>query len=181
MLVQAIAWYWTGDKPLSEPTLTHYRVITTPHCIDPINGTDAGLDTCQAISKHIADKEFHIFHHTFLKPTVNDFTWWQHQTEIFSALLALCAGNSPVTGEFPSQRPVTRSFDVYFDLRLNKRLDKRHCSGMSFCWPDDVIQNGWQDLAGFCCSSRDIKCCNISRVFHLRRLLFYQAELINSS
>ena len=29
---------------------------------------------------------------------------------------------APVTGEFPSQRPVTRSFDVFFDLRLNKRL-----------------------------------------------------------
>ena len=49
---------------------------------------------------------------------------------------ALCAGNSPVTGEFPSQRPVTWSFDVFFDLRLNKRLIKhskdasdlrRHC------------------------------------------------------
>ena len=42
----------------------------------------------------------------------------------FSALLAFCAGNSPITGEFPSQRPVTRSFDVIFDLRLNKRLNK---------------------------------------------------------
>ena len=42
--------------------------------------------------------------------------------EAFSALLAICAGNSPVTGEFPAQRPVTRSFDVFFDLRLNKRL-----------------------------------------------------------
>ena len=42
--------------------------------------------------------------------------------ETFSALLALCAGNSPVTGEFPSQRPVTRSFDVFFDLGLNKGL-----------------------------------------------------------
>ena len=38
--------------------------------------------------------------------------------EIFSASLALCAGNSPVTGEFPSQRPVTRSFDVFLDLHL---------------------------------------------------------------
>ena len=45
--------------------------------------------------------------------------------EVISALLALCAGNSPVTGEFPSQRPVTRSFDVFFDLRLNKRLSKQ--------------------------------------------------------
>ena len=32
--------------------------------------------------------------------------------ETFSALLALCVGNSPVTIEFPSQRPVTQSFDV---------------------------------------------------------------------
>ena len=42
--------------------------------------------------------------------------------ETFSALLAICAGNSPATGEFPSQRPVTRSFDVFHYLRLNKRL-----------------------------------------------------------
>ena len=52
-------------------------------------------------------------------------TWWRHQMETFSALLALCAGNSPVSGEFPAQRPVTRSFDVFFDLRLNKRLSKQ--------------------------------------------------------
>ena len=45
--------------------------------------------------------------------------------ETFSALLALCAGNEPVTGDFPSQRPVTRSFDVFFDLRINKRLNKQ--------------------------------------------------------
>ena len=75
--------------------------------------------------------------------------WWRHQMETFSALLALCAGNSPVTGEFPSQRPVTQSFDVFFDLRLNKRLSKqswgwwfetpsrslwRHCNEMNECW-----------------------------------------------
>ena len=74
-----------------------------------------------------------------------DYPWWRHQMETFSALLALCAGNSPVTGEFPSQRPVTRNFDVFFDLRLNKRSSKqswgwlfetpsrslwRHCNGV---------------------------------------------------
>ena len=53
------------------------------------------------------------------------FPWWRHQREPFSTLLTLCAGNSPVTDEFPSQRPVTRSFDVFFDLRLNKRLSKQ--------------------------------------------------------
>ena len=42
-------------------------------------------------------------------------------------LLAICAGNLPVPGEFPTQRPVTRSFDVLFDLRLNKRLSKQSC------------------------------------------------------
>ena len=39
--------------------------------------------------------------------------------ETFSALLSLCAG------EFPSQKPVTQSFDVFFDLRLNKMLSKQ--------------------------------------------------------
>ena len=52
-------------------------------------------------------------------------TWWRHQMETISALLTLCVGNSPVTGEFPSQRSVTRSSDVFFDLRLNKRLSKQ--------------------------------------------------------
>ena len=52
-------------------------------------------------------------------------TWWRHQMETFSASLALCVRNSPVTGEFPAQRPVTRNFDVFFDLRLNKRLSKQ--------------------------------------------------------
>ena len=48
-------------------------------------------------------------------------SWWRHQMETFSALLALFAGNSPV----PAQRPVTRSFDVFFYLRLNRRLSKQ--------------------------------------------------------
>ena len=46
--------------------------------------------------------------------------WWRHQMETFSALLVSLSGNPPVTGGFPSQRPVTLSFGVLFDLRLNK-------------------------------------------------------------
>ena len=46
--------------------------------------------------------------------------------ETFSALMAICAGNSPVTGEFLAQRPVTQCFNVFFDLRLNKRLNKKN-------------------------------------------------------
>ena len=57
--------------------------------------------------------------------TIKSKTWWRHQMEIFSALLALCAGNSPVAGEIPAQRPVTQNFDVFFGLRLNKPLSKQ--------------------------------------------------------
>ena len=49
--------------------------------------------------------------------------------QTFSALLAVCVGNSPVTGEFPTQRPVMRSSDVFFVLRPNVRLSKQ-----SWCW-----------------------------------------------
>ena len=57
--------------------------------------------------------------------TFSGTPWWRHQMETFSALLAICAGNSPVPSEFPTQRPVTRSFDVIFDLHLNKRFSKQ--------------------------------------------------------
>ena len=49
--------------------------------------------------------------------------------ETFSALLAICEGNSPVPGEFPAQRPMTRSFGVFFDLCLNKPLSKPGLEG----------------------------------------------------
>ena len=39
--------------------------------------------------------------------------------EAFSTLLTICAGNSPVAGKFPAQKPVARSFDVFIDLRSN--------------------------------------------------------------
>ena len=72
---------------------------------------------------------------------------WRHQMETISALLAICEWNPPVTSGFPSQRPVTRSFDVFFDPHMNKRLNKqsirrwigapsrslwRHCNDATF-------------------------------------------------
>ena len=83
---------------------------------------------------------------TIMRIDFSVIAWWRHQMETFSAVLALSARNSPVTGELPAQRPVTRSFDVFFHLCLNKRLSKqsrgwwfetpscslwRHCNGMS--------------------------------------------------
>ena len=79
--------------------------------------------------------------------------------ETFSALLALCAGNSPVTGEFPSQRPVTRNFDVFLHVCLNKRLSKqswgwlfetpscslwRHCNWITFVVYSPFITLSWR-------------------------------------
>ena len=64
-----------------------------------------------------------LFHNA--KPGFWVTSWWRHQMETLSALLTICAGNSPVPGDFPAQRPVTRSFDIFFDLRLNKRLSKQ--------------------------------------------------------
>ena len=61
------------------------------------------------------------------KPCPDDcyqHVWWR-QMETFSALLAICVGNSPVRGEFRAQRPVTRSLDAFFDLRPNIRLSKQ--------------------------------------------------------
>ena len=61
---------------------------------------------------------YHVNHYAFRKCPYP--SWWRHQMETFSALLSICAGNSPVSGEFPTQRPVTQSFDVIFDLCPNK-------------------------------------------------------------
>ena len=52
------------------------------------------------------------------------FTRWRHQIKTFPRYW-LSEGNPLVTTGFPSQRPVTRDFDVFFDLRLNKRLRKQ--------------------------------------------------------
>ena len=43
--------------------------------------------------------------------------------ETFSALLGLCVGNTPVTGGFPSQRPVVRNFDVFFDQTVEQAIE----------------------------------------------------------
>ena len=70
----------------------------------------------------------------------SSWAWWRHQMATFSALLAFCVGNSPVTCEFPAQRPVTQSFDVFFDLCLNKRLSKQTWA----CWFEMPSHSLWR-------------------------------------
>ena len=71
------------------------------------------------------------------------WSWWRHQLEIFSAWLALCAGNSPVTGEFHAQRPVTRSIDVFLDPRLYKRLSSQSWGS----WFETPSRSLWSHLS----------------------------------
>ena len=61
-------------------------------------------------------------------------SWWRHQMETFSVLLAICVGNSTVTGEFPTQRPVTWSFDVFFGLHLINGWVINHEAGDLRCF-----------------------------------------------
>ena len=53
--------------------------------------------------------------------------------------ILVCTGNSPVPGEFPAQRPVTRIFDVFVDLRPNKRLSKQ-----SWGWWSETSSSLWR-------------------------------------
>ena len=85
-------------------------------------------------------------------------TWWLHQMETFSALLTICAGNSPVTGEFPVQKPVTRSCAGFFDLRLNKRLSK-HSWGWWVETPPRSLWLHYNEI--FCCQNGGHFCSNI--------------------
>ena len=98
-------------------------IETTPmwyHSDDANNNDNKDNNEYDNDNKHKHNHNNHKLPHLELLET-----WWRHQMETFSALLAICAGNSPAPGEFPPQRPVTRSFDVFFDLRSHKRLSKQ--------------------------------------------------------
>ena len=84
-------------------------------------------------------------------------SWWRHQMETSSALLAICAGNSPVPGEFPTQRPVTRSFDVFFGRRLNKRLSKQSWGW----WFETLSRPLWRHRNVMCPASSTYFTCNL--------------------
>ena len=132
-----MAWRRPGDKPFSEPMmvnlLTHICLTRTQCCQSYLvfkkfytlykKQTDQKLNkTCQSAA--IADATILVPCHEV--KSLQLVSWWHHHMETFSTSLALCEGNLPVTGGFPSQRPVMWSFDVlFFDLHLNKQLSKQ--------------------------------------------------------
>ena len=105
---------------------------THTHSDTEANGNDnfSSTETADSCYSFVS---FHFFSTIVL-------SWWRHQMETFPALLAICAGNSPV----PAQRPVKRSFDVFFDLRLNKRLSKQSWSW----WFETLSRPLWRHRNG---------------------------------
>ena len=108
--------------------------------------------------------------------------WHTWSSGIISAFVIMVtsstfsAGNSPVSGEFPAQRPVTRSFDVFFDLRPNKQLSKQWWGNIfvlknvfdtptTFYWCDRYKFFTWNRNRGVC------KICN-KCVNHAAELMF---------
>ena len=77
-------------------------------------------------------------------------TSWLEQSVIFYMMASsngniFCVtghlyGEFPVNGEFTAQRPATRSFGVFFDLRLNKRLSKQSCGW----WFETLSRPSWR-------------------------------------
>ena len=88
-------------------------------------------------------------------------SWWRHEMETFSALMAICARNSPVPGDFPAQRPMTRSFDVFFDLRLSKLLSKQPWGW----WFETPSRPLWRHPNVILDATRD-KCTKFIRYLH---------------
>ena len=116
-------WIWinTSCEFIMNDCITTTKQSTTKPCAYFLGYTVSGAGTSDYIPLILWD----VITSPFPGYLLLAYTWWRHQMKTFSALLAICAGNSPVPGEFPTQRPVTRSFDVNFDLRPNKRLSKQ--------------------------------------------------------
>ena len=101
--------------------------------------------------------------------------------ETFSALLAICAGNSPVHGEFPAQRPVTRNFDVYFDMhRIISWVNNREAGDLRRNRAHyDVIVMPWEIIMPPQQSKTQQKCVRISGVL-CQKLVPRAGKLITS-
>ena len=137
------SWIWTKEQNLNyskthETWKKYVRKLMTRVSIWSVNNPHWSLDVM-----------FNLVDEFYMNVCLLYCEWAcrRHQMKIFSALLVLCQGNSPVMCEFSSHRPVTRSFEVFFfNVHLNKRLSKqsrgwwfetplrslwRHCNGHS--------------------------------------------------
>ena len=109
---------------------------------------------------------------------------------IFRVTGHLC-GEFTGPGEFPTQRPVTRSFDVFFDLGLNKRLSKqpwgwwyetpswslwRHCNAWNKQPRFETRCSSWDLIRLFTLTSQSIVQC-IRVLYHCYALLHLNGNI----
>ena len=111
------------DETVSRPFFFHYRI--------PIPRKTSYWISNRGISGNRIDLILILLGYSGLRISFLDqFMVTSSNGNIFR-VTGLSAGNTPVSGEFPIQRPVTRSFDVFFDMHLIKRLSK-HSRGWWF-------------------------------------------------
>ena len=154
-------WIWinTSCEFIVNDCITTTKQSTTKPCayflgytVDDINSnllTSCYLHQTRVIIRRLWCGGFNVCYQ--LRFYVLGISWWHHLMETKSALLVLCAGNSPVTSGFLSQRSVRRSFDAFFELHLNKRLSKQS-------W-------GWWFETPLCSSWRHCHITNIVTLF----------------
>ena len=178
-LVQVTAWRHPGDKPLSEPMVVS---LLTHLCITRPQWVNGNMSNNIIINIHFNDD--HMWYCSFqfydkIKSQLGasrlniiiylcmwqlccqgcaSVTWWRHQMKTFFALLALCVGNSLVTGEFPAQRPVTWSFDILLDLHLNKQLSKQSWGW----WFQTPLCPLWRHCKNDTCQTRFCGCSSVN-------------------
>ena len=139
-------WHQIGNFRVGAHVMRDFRVVTREPCFMDPQPVDVFF------LFRISQRLYQLFQEAI---SVNvKRTWWRHQMETFSALLAICVGNSPVPGELLTQRPVTRSFGVFFDLHPNKRLSKQW-----WCWWFETLSCPlWRHC-------NDIKSYTVSKIF----------------
>ena len=114
--------YLEGESPGSKASqCLHAIIFQCNSCCEAFKPFDIAGSRCESSRVYIR------------------FTWWRHQMKT-SALLVFCERNPPITGGFPSQRPVTRSLDVYFLYVFEQMVEQttempwrslwRHCNDM---------------------------------------------------
>ena len=105
-------------RPLASMRFSCYRVWPAGYWGEIRRDRLIRHTTLKSIEKHldVDNKSSHSNSLEYLMMTSSN-------GNIFRVTGPLC-GEFTGPGEFPAQKPVTRSFDVFFDLRPNKRLSK---------------------------------------------------------
>ena len=105
---------------------------------------------------------------------VNSKFWWLHQIETFSALLSICAGNSPVPGEIPAKRSVTRSFDFFFWSAPDIWLSKQSWG----CWFETPSRPVWWHRNGYSNPLNHAQLNNFDNIWGLIKLYFISSPIL---